>query len=140
VNASAKDGAGKFFSHSNLHDMSALAPWRRVSGYNGAVSKEDDVDSQTVFERDGEYASREVAGEMILVPIRSGSGDVDSIFTLNEVGAVVWRELGQRRTVQQILESVTSEFETTPEQAEADVLEFLQALEERSLIRRAGSG
>ena len=98
------------------------------------------MDLQAVFERHGDYVSREVAGEMILVPVRSGPKDVDSIFTLNEVGSVVWRELGAGRNVQQILECVTTEFETTREQDEADVVEFLEALEQRSLIRPVRSG
>ena len=102
--------------------------------------EEGDMDLQAVFERHGDYVSREVAGEMILVPVRSGPKDVDSIFTLNEVGSVVWRELGAGRNVQQILECVTTEFETTREQAEADVVEFLEALEQRSLIRPVRSG
>lgn len=98
------------------------------------------MDTTTVFERDGEYVSRDIAGETILVPIRSGAGDVDSIFTLNEVGSVVWRELGAGRTVDQIVECVTREFDITADQARSDVLEFLGSLKERSLIRESDAG
>ena len=40
--------------------------------------------------------TRSIAGETIIVPICGRLGDLDSIFTLNEVGSHIWRLLYRR--------------------------------------------
>ena len=39
--------------------------------------------------RHGEFVTREVAGETLVVPLRAGVGDLDSIYTVNDVGAAI---------------------------------------------------
>ena len=40
------------------------------------------------FRRVGNYATRRVGEETVVVPIRSSAADLDSVYTLNAVGAV----------------------------------------------------
>ena len=42
------------------------------------------------FVKDPNIVSRKIAGEVILVPIRKNVGDLESIYTLNEVAARIW--------------------------------------------------
>jgi len=88
--------------------------------------------------RHGEYVTREVAGETIVVPIRAGVGDLDSIYTLNEVGATIWKLIDGTRTADDIALAVVEVFEVEPEQARRDVEEFLAQLTEAGMIGRAG--
>jgi hypothetical protein len=73
--------------------------------------------------------ARKIAGEMVLVPIREGTGDLASIYTLNAVGARIWELLDGVITVSQVIDNITASYKVTPDQAEADILEFLAELE-----------
>ena len=83
----------------------------------------------------GDYVFRNIGDETILVPVRAGVSELDSLFTLNEVGAVVWKAVEARSSVQDIVTAVLSEFEIEQAAAEGDVLEFLSSLLDRELIR-----
>ena len=55
---------------------------------------------------------------------------------LNATGATVWELIDAHRTVADIASQVARDFEVTPERAEGDVIQFLQALEQAGVIRR----
>jgi hypothetical protein len=76
-------------------------------------------------------------GETIIVPVREGAGDLDSIYTANEVGTRIWELVDGRTLVSQIIEAITQEYEITVEEAERDIIDFLGSLEAAGLIRLA---
>jgi hypothetical protein len=88
---------------------------------------------------DREFVTRRIADETIIVPVVSGVGDLDAIFTLNEVGSHIWHLIENPTTVQAIVESVLREFEVSADRAEHDVVEFLDRLAESGLIRPLAS-
>ena len=81
--------------------------------------------------------SREIAGEVILVPIRNNVGDLESIYTLNETAARIWALLDGERSVAQVRDQVVAEFEVGPEEAEQDLLELLAQLVSCDAVERA---
>jgi Coenzyme PQQ synthesis protein D (PqqD) len=78
---------------------------------------------------------RKIAEEFILVPISRRAGDLDSIYTLNEVGARVWELLDGERSLMQIIECIIDEFEVCSNNAETDVAEFVQTLEQVGAVK-----
>ena len=92
---------------------------------------------ETRYDRDPSIIYREIAGEALLVPIRSTAADLDSIFTLNEVGAFIWKLLDGRKTVRDLRSAVVAEYDTSAEQAAADVAEFLAQLEAIGAVKAA---
>jgi len=48
------------------------------------------VRSGASFRRRENYATRQVAEETVVVPIRARAADLDSVYTLNAVGAAIW--------------------------------------------------
>jgi hypothetical protein len=82
-----------------------------------------------------EFVTRRIADETIIVPVVGGVGDLDAIFTLNEVGSHIWRLIDGPITVHQIVEEIGRQFDVSPGQAERDVIEFLDKLAEAGLIR-----
>jgi hypothetical protein len=86
--------------------------------------------------KEKEFVTREIAGETVIVPVKGNVGDLNSIYTLNEIGTMIWQLIDGKRTVGQIIESICSAYEVTPEEAEEDAVDFLKSLEEASLIRR----
>jgi hypothetical protein len=93
---------------------------------------------RTRFVKDNQAVTRSIAGETIIVPIRSGVGDLNSIYTLNEVGTTIWQLLDGQRSVDQIIERISSEYEVSNAEASKDVFDFLTTLEVEGLIRHLG--
>lgn len=90
------------------------------------------------FIKANDCVTRCITGETIIVPVREGASDLDSIYTANEVGTRIWELIDGRTSVSQIIEVITNEYEITAEDAEQDVVDFLSSLEAAGLIRLAG--
>ena len=93
------------------------------------------VASDIRFVRNREVVSRQIEGELIIVPIRRGVGNLNSLYTLNAVGSVLWDYLADGHTVAEMVERVCEEFEVSEETARADIQEFLDSLVEERLIQ-----
>jgi hypothetical protein len=78
-----------------------------------------------IFKQADNIVYREIADETILVPIRGKLADMQNIFTLNKVGAYIWEKLDGTRNLEEILVLLLSHFEVNQEQAEHDLLEFI---------------
>ena len=91
--------------------------------------------SNRYFSKGEDLVTRDVAGETIIVPIKNKVGDLNSIFTLNEIGTVIWGLIDGKRSVSEIAKAVSETYEVKPEIAEKDTLEFLNTLQEAGLLR-----
>lgn len=87
-----------------------------------------------VYKKSDSIVSRKIANESILVPIRQNVGDLESIYTLNEVGARIWELIDGKRKVRKIKYTIVREFEVTPEEAGKDLIKHLQRLEKIKAI------
>ena len=81
------------------------------------------------YQKSPDIVSRKIADEYILVPIRHNVGDLESIYTLNEVAARIWELIDGKRNMGEIRDMIVEEFEVSPEEAEKDLSELLQKLE-----------
>jgi hypothetical protein len=90
--------------------------------------------SARTFTRSKDALSSIVAGEVVLMSPRSGE-----YFGLQDVGAVVWDELGKgQRSLDQLIERVLSEYDADEDLVREDLNELLGALEAKRLIERHG--
>lgn len=87
------------------------------------------------FVKESDLVTRDVAGERIIVPIKGHVGDLEGVFTLNELGSVIWELINGRTTVRELAEAVQNEYDVGAAEAEKDVVDFLQSLEDAGLIR-----
>ena len=81
------------------------------------------------YRKDTNIISRQIAGEMILVPIRQKMGDLDCIFRLNETAARAWDLLDGQRTLAEIRDQLSEEFEVEPMEAGQDLVGLMDQLE-----------
>ena len=77
---------------------------------------------------------RDIAGDTILVPVGKTVYDSNGLFVLNELGAFIWDMLPQAETEEDILSAILKEYEVTPDEAAADLAEFLNKLREMEII------
>jgi len=92
-----------------------------------------------VFERSDRIVGRRLADEYILVPIVSRGADVDSIFNLNGVGALIWEKLDGRTSGQAVVEAIVERFEVDAARAAEDYAEFVAKLVAVDAVRRVGA-
>jgi hypothetical protein len=70
------------------------------------------------YQKDPNIVSRKIANAFILVPIRHNVGDLESIYTLNEVAARIWELIDGKSHTARIRDTIVEEFEVTPEEIE----------------------
>jgi hypothetical protein len=92
------------------------------------------------FIKDDNLMARHIAGETLIVPIRNSIGDLNSIYTLNEVSARIWQMIDGSTSVNKIVEAISTEYDVTAEEAAGDVMELLVSMEAEGLIRPAEEG
>jgi len=90
---------------------------------------------QLRYKRNQDVVSRNIEGELVIVPIRSGVGDLNSLYTLNAVGSVLWEFMNEGHTVPEMVERVCREFEVTEAQAHPDIETFLDSLMAEQLVQ-----
>jgi hypothetical protein len=90
--------------------------------------------SQKCFTKKSDLVTRAITGETIIVPVHGHVGDLDSIYTLNEVGSSVWGLLDGETSVSQIIDTISGEYEVTRAETEADIIELIGSMEEACLI------
>jgi hypothetical protein len=78
--------------------------------------------------------SRRIADETILVPVASGVGDLDAVYTLSDVGSRIWTLLQRPVSIDQIVSVLSAEYDVVPEVASSDVTEFVASLLNKGLV------
>lgn len=68
-----------------------------------------------------------------IVILHTGKGRV---FSSNKTGALIWRGIEQRRSLDRIVEEISGKFQIAGPTAHAHTLKFLAALEQQTLIKR----
>src|SRR4051794_18562390 len=89
------------------------------------------------FVADTALVTRRIGNETILVPVSSRLGDLDSIYTLSEVGSRIWSLLATPVTLERIGEVLSEEYEVSAEVAAADAAMFIDALLAKKLAHPA---
>jgi hypothetical protein len=92
---------------------------------------------QVVLVRNPAIVSRVIAGETLVVPICSGVGDMEAVYTFNGPGAQLWDLLEQKLSAEELGVWLTQNFEVTPEVARADVQTFVDDLKQTGLLMSA---
>ena len=81
------------------------------------------------------YILREIAGEYIVVPTGSAAMDFKGLITLNDTGVFLWKLLQEDdQTKESLLDALCEEYEAVPEEAKADIEEFLQRIRSEGML------
>ncbi len=83
---------------------------------------------QISFARSDQIASRKIADEILLVPIRTSAHQKLGVYTLNGTGALIWELIDGRRRLSDLVDAVVDRFEVERDQALRDTETFCQDL------------
>ena len=82
------------------------------------------MELKKIYNKKEDIVSRQVSDEYILVPLSDDIADMDSLFTMNEVGAFIWEQIDGKNSINQIIENITNEFEVEKDVARNDAITF----------------
>ena len=99
---------------------------------------ETKINIKNVYKPSENIVARDIQGELIIIPITSGVGDLeDEIFTLNETGKVIWEKMDGKKRLKDIAKEISSDFEGSIETIENDILGIAQELCKRKMLVEA---
>jgi hypothetical protein len=98
---------------------------------------DDKVSLDAVYAPSDEIVAREIEGEIIIVPLGSGIGDMEEeLYTLSETARAVWEKLDGTKTLKDIAEVLACEYEAPRGTIEEDVVGLLGELVKRRIAVR----
>ncbi len=93
------------------------------------------VDLNSVYLPVRDLIAKDIQGELIIIPIASGLGDLESeIFRLNETGRAIWDKFDGKRTLKEIAKDLSLDFKGCPEDIEKDITEITEELLKRRML------
>ena len=97
------------------------------------------IDLGRVYGPSEDVVVREIEGEIVIVPLVSGIGDLeDELFTLNETGRAIWSRIDGRRPLAAVVRELADEYNAPDGIIQEDVVGLLQELLDRRMIVERG--
>lgn len=82
-----------------------------------------------------DVVAREIEGELIIVPLVSGIGDIeDELFAMNETGKAIWDKLDGKRSLKKVIKELSGAFDAPPGEIEKDVMGIVEELLKRRML------
>jgi len=95
----------------------------------------DFVTPESIVARSDDIVSREIEGELIIVPIASGIGDAeDELYTLNETGRSIWERIDGKHSLKNIADDLSIEYTAPLDIITRDVLGLVVELNRRKIV------
>ncbi len=93
------------------------------------------ISRDAVYAISDDVVAREIEGEIIIVPLVAGIGDLeDDLFTLNETGKAVWEKLDGRRSLNQVIAELAAQYQAAAGEIDQDVLGLVAELVQRRVL------
>jgi len=95
----------------------------------------DSITPESVCVPSDDVVSREIEGELIIVPIASGIGDMeDELYTLNDTGRAIWQRLDGKRTLRDVAADLAADYAAPVDRITRDVLGLVTELARRKIV------
>ncbi len=81
-----------------------------------------------------QLVKRDIAGDIILVPVGAATSSIQGLITINETGAAIWDALPEAENEEAIVDKLYEQFDAERDELRRDVDEFLDKLREMNII------
>lgn len=99
----------------------------------------DKIELGRAYRPSEDVVVREIEGEIVIVPLASGIGDIeDELLSLNETGRAIWERLDGSRPLAEVVADLEAEYEDDGGLVRSDVVGFIQELFDRRMIVEKG--
>ena len=90
-----------------------------------------------VYRKNSAFIAREIAGEIIIIPISREAHQLSAIYNLNnEVAVRIWKLINGKRALSEIKEKILQEFDVQEQRLNKDLQEFISDLEKVGAIKK----
>ena len=90
---------------------------------------------EDIFQKSEDLVTRMIDREMVIVPMVSGVGDLNTdLYSLNSTGAAVWEKIDGHRTLKQITTELSKEFNAPSDQIQQEVTVLIKALLDKKIL------
>lgn len=83
---------------------------------------------EKIYRRNENFVFRRIESETILVPIRGNVGDLDCIYSLNPVAAMVWERLDGSADLKAIQDIIAEQYDVSADEVRTDLLSFINEM------------
>jgi Coenzyme PQQ synthesis protein D (PqqD) len=80
---------------------------------------------KSILSHSQSVVTTKTGNEYVLVPVANNIADMNSVYTLNETGAFIWEHIDGKKTVEEIITDLMSEYDVDFERASKDVFSFI---------------
>jgi len=87
------------------------------------------MDIQTLISIKSKFVARQVADELVIVPLSGNVAQMNELFTLNETGKFIWEKVTEVENNEQLSELMTQAFEIDKQTALRDIETFLSQID-----------
>jgi hypothetical protein len=94
------------------------------------------MNKDKVLKKNINIVTRVIGEETILLPLYKTSEDLDCIYTLNHIGARIWKLIDGKKTLGRVRTILQREFEVEDDKLDKQLDRFLKDLSEIKAIRR----
>lgn len=92
-------------------------------------------DLDAVYAPSEDVVARVIEGEIIIVPLAAGIGDLeDELYTLNDTGRAIWERLDGKTVLQAVIQDLAGAYQAAPDEIEGDVRGLVGELLRRRMI------
>ena len=87
------------------------------------------ISPEDIYKTTDEVTWRDVNGELVVLRLTSGE-----YYSFNSVDRLTWMSISEGKSITEIIDTIASEYDVTPEQAESDVHSFVEGLLTNNLL------
>ena len=80
------------------------------------------------MKRNPDFLLKNVAGKQVLVPVGKAAAAFPGMITINGSGKFIWELLSEDKSIDQVVEAITVQYEIDAETAKKDVTIFVDRL------------
>ena len=93
------------------------------------------IDLNTCYRASDDIIARKIEGELVIVPLKSGVGNLDSeMYALKTTGIAVWNMLDGHLTLELIIERLAAEYNAPYDEIKSDVTALMKELLKKGLV------
>jgi hypothetical protein len=89
---------------------------------------------KSILSHSPSVVTRKTGNEYVLVPIANNIADMNSVYTLNETGAFIWEHINGKRSIEEIISTLTTEYEIDNKTASEDMFSFIDNMSKYLII------
>lgn len=89
---------------------------------------------KSILSHSASVVTRKTGNEYVLVPITNNIADMNSVYTLNETGAFIWDQINGKRSVEEIISALITEYDIDEKTASEDLFSFIENMNKYLII------